>query len=36
MSTHGEWETASLFAIERLVQGALPMGRDTVLGLEDD
>ena len=36
VSTHKEWTPASLFAIERLVQGALPMGRDTVLGLEDD
>ena len=36
MSTHKEWTIASLFAIERLVLRALPMGRDTVLGLEDD
>jgi basic membrane lipoprotein Med (substrate-binding protein (PBP1-ABC) superfamily) len=36
MFTNKEWTAASLFAIERLVRGALPMGRDTVLGLEDD
>jgi DNA-binding SARP family transcriptional activator/basic membrane lipoprotein Med (substrate-binding protein (PBP1-ABC) superfamily) len=36
MSTYKNWGDASLFAIERLVRNALPMGRDTVLGLEDD
>ena len=36
MSTRKEWTSASLFAIESLVEGSLPMGRDTVLGLEDD
>ncbi len=36
MATHKEWTAASTFAIEQLVKGALPMGRDTVLGLEDD
>jgi basic membrane lipoprotein Med (substrate-binding protein (PBP1-ABC) superfamily) len=36
VATYKQWADASLFAIERLLQGTLPMGRDTVLGLEDD
>jgi len=36
MSTHKEWTIGTLFAIERLVQGVMPMGQDVVLGLEDD
>ena len=36
MATYKEWTKATLFAIERLIKGTLPMGRDTVLGLEDD
>jgi DNA-binding SARP family transcriptional activator/basic membrane lipoprotein Med (substrate-binding protein (PBP1-ABC) superfamily) len=31
-----EWTKATLFAIERLQEGTLAMGRDTVLGFEDD
>ena len=36
VTTHKEWSIATLHAIEELVEGTLPMGRDTVLGLEDD
>jgi basic membrane protein A len=36
VSTRKDMELAALFAVSKLVQGALPMGRDTVLGLEDD
>jgi basic membrane protein A and related proteins len=36
LSTHKEWTIAALFALERLIQGGMPMGRDVVLGLEDD
>jgi DNA-binding SARP family transcriptional activator/basic membrane lipoprotein Med (substrate-binding protein (PBP1-ABC) superfamily) len=36
MSTHKEWTIATLWALEKLVETSLPMGRDTVLGLEDD
>jgi basic membrane lipoprotein Med (substrate-binding protein (PBP1-ABC) superfamily) len=36
LATHKEWTIATLHAIEELVEGTLPMGRDTVLGLEDD
>ncbi len=36
MATEKEWTTATLLAIERLQKGTLAMGRDTVLGLEDD
>jgi basic membrane lipoprotein Med (substrate-binding protein (PBP1-ABC) superfamily) len=36
LATHKEWTVATLHAIEELVEGTLPMGRDTVLGLEDD
>jgi DNA-binding SARP family transcriptional activator/basic membrane lipoprotein Med (substrate-binding protein (PBP1-ABC) superfamily) len=31
-----DWTKATLFAIERLQKGTLAMGRDTVLGFEDD
>jgi basic membrane lipoprotein Med (substrate-binding protein (PBP1-ABC) superfamily) len=31
-----EWTRATLLAIERLQNGTLAMGRDTVLGFEDD
>jgi basic membrane lipoprotein Med (substrate-binding protein (PBP1-ABC) superfamily) len=36
MTTHKEWTIATAFAIDKLLARALPMGRDTVLGLEDD
>ena len=36
MAVLKDWSRATLFAIERLQQGALAMGRDTVLGIEDD
>jgi DNA-binding SARP family transcriptional activator/basic membrane lipoprotein Med (substrate-binding protein (PBP1-ABC) superfamily) len=36
MTTHKEWTIATDFAIAKLLTRALPMGRDTVLGLEDD
>lgn len=36
MATEKEWTTATLWAIEKLVDTSLPMGRDTVLGLEDN
>ena len=35
-ATHKEWSYSTLWALEKLVDGTLPMGRDTVLGLEDD
>ena len=35
-ASHKEWMYSTLWALEELVIGALPMGRDTVLGLEDD
>jgi DNA-binding SARP family transcriptional activator/basic membrane lipoprotein Med (substrate-binding protein (PBP1-ABC) superfamily) len=35
-ATQKEWTTATLLAIERLKKGTLAMGRDTVLGFEDD
>jgi basic membrane lipoprotein Med (substrate-binding protein (PBP1-ABC) superfamily) len=35
-STHNGWTPGTLLAIERLVKGVMPMGRDVVLGLEDD
>ena len=35
-ATHKEWTAATLFAVDGLVGNTLPMGRDTVLGLEDD
>jgi DNA-binding SARP family transcriptional activator/basic membrane lipoprotein Med (substrate-binding protein (PBP1-ABC) superfamily) len=36
LATEKEWTKATLLAIERLEQGTLAMGRDTVLGLEDE
>ena len=36
MATHKEWTIATLWALEKLFEGTLPMGKDTVLGLEDD
>jgi DNA-binding SARP family transcriptional activator/basic membrane lipoprotein Med (substrate-binding protein (PBP1-ABC) superfamily) len=36
LATHKEWTIATLWALEKLFAGTLPMGRDTVLGLEDD
>ena len=36
MATTKEWTIATLFALEKLSEGTLAMGRDTVLGLEDD
>jgi DNA-binding SARP family transcriptional activator/basic membrane lipoprotein Med (substrate-binding protein (PBP1-ABC) superfamily) len=36
MASQKEWTKATLFAIERLVGQRLAMGRDTVLGFEDD
>jgi DNA-binding SARP family transcriptional activator/basic membrane lipoprotein Med (substrate-binding protein (PBP1-ABC) superfamily) len=35
-ATQKEWTTAALFAIEKLQEGTLAMGRDTVLGFEDE
>jgi DNA-binding SARP family transcriptional activator/basic membrane lipoprotein Med (substrate-binding protein (PBP1-ABC) superfamily) len=35
-ATQKEWTTATLLAIERLQAGTLAMGRDTVLGFEDE
>ena len=34
--TEKDWMHATLHAIKKLAYGMLPMGRDTVLGLEDD
>ena len=36
LATHKEWTIATLWALEELFAGTLPMGQDTVLGLEDD
>ncbi|HEU5489912.1 MAG TPA: BTAD domain-containing putative transcriptional regulator [Gaiellaceae bacterium] len=36
MAALKDWSRATLFAIERLQNGTLAMGRDTVLGIEDD
>jgi hypothetical protein len=36
MAPNKDWSTAAGFAIKGLVEGSLPMGLDTVLGLEDD
>jgi DNA-binding SARP family transcriptional activator/basic membrane lipoprotein Med (substrate-binding protein (PBP1-ABC) superfamily) len=36
LATHKEWTIATLWALEKLFGGTLPMGQDTVLGLEDD
>jgi basic membrane lipoprotein Med (substrate-binding protein (PBP1-ABC) superfamily) len=36
LATHKEWTIATLWALEKILAGVLPMGRDTVLGLEDD
>jgi DNA-binding SARP family transcriptional activator/basic membrane lipoprotein Med (substrate-binding protein (PBP1-ABC) superfamily) len=36
LATHKEWTIATLWALEKLFEDALPMGQDTVLGLEDD
>ena len=36
LSTHKEWTIATLWALEKLFENTLPMGQDTVLGLEDD
>jgi DNA-binding SARP family transcriptional activator/basic membrane lipoprotein Med (substrate-binding protein (PBP1-ABC) superfamily) len=36
LATHKEWTIATLWALEELFEGTLPMGQDTVLGLEDD
>jgi DNA-binding SARP family transcriptional activator/basic membrane lipoprotein Med (substrate-binding protein (PBP1-ABC) superfamily) len=36
LSTHKEWTIATLWALEKLFENTLPMGEDTVLGLEDD
>ncbi|MBA3374870.1 MAG: BMP family ABC transporter substrate-binding protein, partial [Actinobacteria bacterium] len=34
--TYKEWERAGLDAVQGLLDGTLPMGKDLVLGLEDD
>ena len=34
--TEKDWMAATDFAIKKLAYGMLPMGRDTVLGLEDE
>ena len=31
-----DWSTTAGFVVRRLVEGSLPMGQDTVLGIEDD
>jgi hypothetical protein len=36
LATHKEWTIATLWALEKLLEGTLPTGQDTVLGLEDD
>jgi basic membrane lipoprotein Med (substrate-binding protein (PBP1-ABC) superfamily) len=36
MASEKEWTKATLFAVERLQNGTLAMGQDTVLGFEDD
>ncbi len=36
VSTYKDWRAAAWFAIDGLFQRSLPMGQDTVLGLEDD
>ncbi len=36
VSTLKNWNAAAWFAIDRLVRKVLPMGRDSVLGVEDD
>lgn len=36
LATHKEWTIATLWALEKLFADKLPMGQDTVLGLEDD
>jgi len=36
MASQKEWTKATFFALERLIGDRLRMGRDTVLGFEDD
>jgi basic membrane lipoprotein Med (substrate-binding protein (PBP1-ABC) superfamily) len=36
MAMHKEWSMVGQWALDKLVDGTLAMGRDTVLGLEDD
>lgn len=36
MSTYKDWRAAAWFAIDGLFRRSLPMGQDTVLGLEDN